>query len=137
MSRILESVDSKGEFKEFDLDLIWTTPILMSEDKHVNNVIASHENLNKFIEIMKTWGEVINVTFKKALYQKQDILSVLIDKQREIIIAAHKYGYYDYPKKITSKKLSERVNISKGTMVEHLRKAEGRLLAEILTGIST
>ena len=60
---------------------------------------------------------------------------MLTQKQRETIIAAYDHGYYDYPKRITGDELSKRVNISKGTLMEHLRKAEGRLLREILTGI--
>ena len=74
------------------------------------------------------------MTFKKAAYQKHDILSVLTEKQREILVAAQKYGYYDYPKKISSELLSKKVNISRATLVQHLRKAEGRILAEIMAG---
>ena len=70
-------------------------------------------------------------------YQKHDILSVLTEKQRDILITAHENGYYDYPKKINSEKLSEKVKVSKATLVQHLRKAEGRLLSEILTGYSS
>ncbi len=62
---------------------------------------------------------------------------MLTMKQREAMIAAYDHGYYDYPKKITGDELAKRVNISKGTLMEHLRKAEGRLLREILMGHSS
>jgi predicted DNA binding protein len=130
-----ESEDTMDLFKEFNLDLIYSTPTIISEDRCTFSVIGDNKNLTKFAELIKIHaGTIENLTFQKARYQKQDILSVLTDKQREIIIAAHKYGYYDYPKKINSEKLSQKVNISKGTMVEHLRKAEGRILNEILAG---
>jgi predicted DNA binding protein len=119
---------------EFKLDLIWTTPTLISEKKLVYSCIGDQKNLTKFIEIMKNYGEIVNMRFPKAAYQEHDILSVLTEKQREVLIAAHEHGYYDYPKKINSERLSEKVNISKATLVQHLRKAEGRLLANILAG---
>jgi predicted DNA binding protein len=74
------------------------------------------------------------MTFKKAAYQKHDIISILTDKQKEILIAANKHGYYDYPKKINSEQLAKKVNLSKATLVQHLRKAEGRLMANIFAG---
>ena len=130
--------DSKAVFKEFDLDLIVSTPWIVSNEKHTYSMIGDNENLNKYIELIKTnVGNIQNMTFKKAAYQKQDILSVLTDKQRKILITAHKFGYYDYPKKINSVRLSEKINISKPTLVQHLRKAEGRILDEIMTGCSS
>ena len=43
-------------------------------------------------------------------------------------------GYYDYPKKITSERLAEKINMSRGTILEHLRKAEGRIIEELVSG---
>jgi len=122
-------------FKEFDLDLITTTPNLISKEKIVCSMIGDQKNLARFVELIRTnVGEIKNMSFKKAVYQRQEILSVLTEKQRNVLITAHQCGYYDYPKKINSKKLSEKVNISKPTLVQHLRKAEGRILGEILSG---
>ena len=89
----------------------------------------------KFIELVKKdVGEIINMKFQRAAYQKHDILSVLTDKQKEIVLAAKKHGYYDYPKKINSEDLAKRIGLSKATTLEHLRKAEERLMESILEG---
>ena len=88
----------------------------------------------KFVELMRPYGEVVDMRFQRAAYQEHDILSVLTDKQREILITAFKHGYYDYPRRINSEKLSHKVDISKATLLEHMRKAEGRLLSNILAG---
>jgi hypothetical protein len=128
---------SKTLFKEFDLDLITTTPTIMTENTYTCSVIGDQKHVARFKELMETnIGKAINMKWQKAAYQKHDILSVLTDKQKEILITANHYGYYDYPKKINSKQLSEKVNISRATLVEHLRKAESRLLANILAGYS-
>ena len=132
-----EPEGSVDMFREFDLDLIFSQPFIMAPDKCTFSVIGEQKSLNRFVELMKGQASrIINMTLKKAAYRRKDILSVLTEKQKNIIIAARKYGYYDYPKKISSEKLSKRLNITKGTMLEHLRKAEGRLLAEILAGYS-
>jgi predicted DNA binding protein len=119
-----------------DLEIIYSTPMIISEEKHIYSCIGDHENLIKFLDFIKTMGTIKNMTFKRAVYQKHDILTILTEKQKEILITAHRYGYYDYPKKINSEELSEKVDISRATMVEHLRKAEGRIVNEILTGYS-
>ena len=122
------------QYIEFKMELIWTSPIIFSEDKRTYSCIGDQESISKFIELMKNYGEVVNMTFKKASYQKHDILTVLTNKQREILIAAKKHGYYKYPRKINSEELAQKIGISKGTTVEHLRKAEERLIENILAG---
>ena len=127
--------DAEGLFREFDLDLIHTTPTIISDERHTYTVIGDHATLNRFVELLgKMAGKVVNMTFTKGLYARQDILSILTDKQRDILITANRYGYYEYPRRINSTRLAEKVDISKPTLVQHLRKAEGRLMAEILAG---
>jgi DNA-binding XRE family transcriptional regulator len=133
--RNLKPEESKEEFKEFDLDIIYTTPIIMSLERYTCSVIGDQENLAKFIKIMETnFGKIENMIFQKGAYQRHDIISILTDKQKEILIAANKHGYYDYPKKINSEQLAKKVNISKATLVQHLRKGEGRLMENIFGG---
>lgn len=133
-----EPEETKEQFREFDLDIIYTTPMIIEKDRQVISVLGEQKDLKKFIELIKPNAErITNMTFKRAAYQKQDVLSVLTPKQKETIIAAYDNGYYDYPKKITSEELSKKVNVSKGTLMEHLRKAEGRILREILIGYSS
>jgi predicted DNA binding protein len=127
-----ESIDF---FKRRDLDLVHTIPNFVSEDKIIISVIGTQEHHSKFIEIMKEYkGEIVKMSFKKAAYQKHDILSVLTDKQKEIIIAAQKHGYYKYPRKIKTEELAKKIGISKGTAIEHLRKGEERLMENIVAG---
>jgi predicted DNA binding protein len=52
------------------------------------------------------------------------------------MVSAFQNGYYDFPKKISSKRLCRKVGISKPTLLQHMRKAECRILGEIMTGYS-
>jgi len=120
--------------KKFDIDIIWDTPSIFTKGKMTLSVIGNEENLKKFLELIKNLGEIKSISFKKATFNEQTILSCLTEKQKEILIAAKKNGYYSYPRKINSQELSEKVGLSKPTVVQHLRKAEVRLVSNILTG---
>jgi predicted DNA binding protein len=133
--RYREEESSKELLRQFDLDLINTTPTKLREDKYTVSVIGDQPNLTRYIDLMRTHiGETVKMSFRRAEYQRQDILAVLTDKQRMVLSEAHRSGYYDYPKRINSTKLAGNVHISKATLVEHLRKAESRLMEGLFAG---
>ncbi len=129
-----EPEETKGQFQESDLGLIHTIPTIVSLEKFTISMMGEQKNLSDFVEMIKNAGTIRKMTFRKAAYQKADILAVLTDKQREVMVAAFLNGYFDYPKKISSKRLCQKVNISKPTLLQHMRKAEGRILNELMTG---
>ena len=133
-----EEGEAAESYGELDLDLIYTTPSFQSLDRVVLSFIGEQRNLMRFVEMLKgaDFGQITNMTFKRGAYQRKDLLSVLTDRQREVMVAAYRYGYYDLPKGISSVRLSEGVALSKPTMLEHLRKAERRLMTEIMAGYS-
>jgi predicted DNA binding protein len=59
-------------------------------------------------------------------------LVYLTKKQRDVITSAFKLGYYDTPKRLDSDQLAEHLNLANSTVVEHIRKAQRRLLAGML-----
>ena len=120
--------------KKFNLDLIWTTPSIMSAEKFVISVVGPQEDLKKYLERVKNLGEIHKISYQKATYTEHDMMSVLTEKQREIVKAAKMYGYYEYPRRINTEELAKKVGVSKATVVEHLRKAEVRLFDNILAG---
>lgn len=133
--RYTEPEEAKNQFQESDLGLIHTIPTIISQEKFTISMMGERKNLSDFVEMMRTnAGTIRNIAFRRAAYQKADILAVLTDKQREVMLAAFQNGYYDYPKKISSKRLCQKVSISKPTLLQHMRKAEGRILKEIMTG---
>ena len=123
-----------GLAKKFDIDIIWDAPSILTKDKMTMSVCGTEKNLKKFLDVIKYIGEIKNVSFKKATFNDQTILSCLTERQREILIAAKKNGYYSYPRKINSQELSKKIGLSKPTVVQHLRKAEGRIILNLLTG---
>jgi predicted DNA binding protein len=120
--------------KDYSFDLVWDTPTLFSHDKFLCSVIGTEENLKRFLSLITFVGVIKQVSYTKATYGESSFLSCLTEKQRKVLIAANKYGYYAYPRKITSEQLAKKVGLSKPTVLQHLRKAEMRLMTHLLAG---
>jgi predicted DNA binding protein len=52
----------------------------------------------------------------------------LSPRQREALALARERGYYEWPRDVTAGELASDLGVAKTTFLEHLRKAEGRLL---------
>ena len=105
----------------------------MNNSKKILYLIQGNEDsIRKFFEAMKILGEVKNINIQKLEYKECAILSDLNTDQKKILSYAKKYGYYDYPRKITSEELSKKIGINKDIAIEVLRKAEKSIISKIL-----
>lgn len=59
------------------------------------------------------------------------LFSLLTERQQEILQAAVHQGYYEVPRRVTHQDVAETLDCSGGTVGEHLRKIEAKLLTEI------
>ncbi len=55
-------------------------------------------------------------------------LDNLTPTQREVFEHAREVGYYEWPRGTTTRELADNLDVSKSTLLEHLRKAESTLL---------
>ncbi|MCU4751346.1 helix-turn-helix domain-containing protein [Halobacteria archaeon AArc-curdl1] len=55
-------------------------------------------------------------------------VDALSERQREIYELACEQGYYTWPRECTTRELADAAGIAKTTLLEHLRKAEAKLL---------
>ena len=115
-------------------NIIFDFPFIFSKEKIVITVITDNKYLKKVLQVLKPLGFVKNISFQKVTFSEYNILSCLTERQKEIIIAAQKNGYYEVPREITAEELSKKLGISKATTVEHLRKAENRIISHIIAG---
>ena len=61
------------------------------------------------------------------------VFTSLTKKQLEAIRAASKFGYYEYPRKSSAEDISKRLHVPRSTFQEHLKKAESKLMASLLS----
>lgn len=60
--------------------------------------------------------------------ERERRMGTLTTTQREVFELARDRGYYQWPRGISTRELASELGVSKTTMLEHLRKAESKLL---------
>lgn len=117
--------------RQFDLKLEY--PIIFDGATCQFGVIGSPEELNNIVKTAKEigWGfEILSI----QKYDPLDInaFSKLTKKQKEILLQAYNNGYFDHPRKINAGQLAKKIGIHKTTLLDHLHKAEKRLIRNII-----
>jgi predicted DNA binding protein len=108
-------------------------PIGIGDGKIKISFIGNEMQVKEFMEKI----DAIGIHYKVVLLADVNFspispLSQLTEKQREVLIKAYKLGYYDIPRKITTEELAQKLGLVDSTVVEHLRKAEQRLITQII-----
>lgn len=108
-------------------------PIGIGDGKIKISFIGNEMQVKEFMEKI----DAIGIHYKVVLLADVNFspispLSQLTEKQRQVLIKAYKLGYYDIPRKITTEELAQQLGLVDSTVVEHLRKAEQRLITQII-----
>ncbi len=108
-------------------------PLEIRDEKLKISFIGNENQMQDFFKKVTEKGIRYKVTsLTDASFSPDSPLNKLTEKQREALIAAHKLGYYDVPRRINTEQLAKKLGVSDSTLVEHLRKAEKRLIDNIL-----
>ncbi len=118
-----------GNARKLNLNVLWDVPIIKSRDRFVFGCVGEDQELRKLLAVVREMGEIVSVRFQKPSFRNHSPTDCLTEKQRRLFSTARRLGYYDYPRRINATQLAERVGLSKATTLEHLRKAESRLMA--------
>jgi len=121
-------------FRGPDIPEVYLCPPIEFKDRKLKLTFVG--NLNEIKKLLAR-AEKVGQRFKilsltDARFSPDSILHVLTEKQRKILSLAYTNGYYDVPRKIDSEELAQMLKIVKSTLVEHLRKAEKRLITDIM-----
>ena len=116
--------------------LMTRPPDFLDVDRMKVEVVGKEKEIKEFLQYANKWS---NNSFKilglTSIDTKgESLLSKLTTRQRQMVLTAYALGYYDVPRKISSDDLSRHLNVDKSTLVEHLRKAERKLIGSIIAG---
>lgn len=98
----------------------WTVLVDADRETLGGRVAAIREEMDADVRIE-------NVT---AAYTAGGVLPLdeLSERQREVFTLARRQDYYTWPRGVSATELADELDISKPTLLEHLRKAEAKLL---------
>lgn len=75
----------------------------------------------------------VDVTVERiGPYPSDDLEAILTDRQQEVLTTALELGYYDVPRNVTHGDIADRLELSTGTVGEHLQKIESRVFASLI-----
>jgi hypothetical protein len=105
-------------------------PFSLRDEKIRVTWVGDNEQVKEFLESIRISYKIVSLM--DAKFSPSSPLSRLTEKQRDAIILAFKLGYFETPRKISIDELSAKLGLASSTLDVHLRKAERRLLAEML-----
>jgi HTH DNA binding domain len=115
--------------------LVARPPDFLDVDRMKVEVVGKETDIKKILQNASTWSNTYKILGLTSIDTKEEsLVSRLSIKQRQALLTAFALGYYDVPRKISSEELSHHLNADKSTIVEHLRKAEKKLIDGIITG---
>jgi hypothetical protein len=103
---------------------------IVSQGTVISDSIAWTIILDGYSELKKLLKEFIDskieVKVMKVVKVKQG--SIITARQEQIVKIALETGFYDFPRRITLRKLAEKLNVSPSTLSEILRRAEKNII---------
>jgi len=109
-------------------------PDFLDVDRMKVEMIGKENEIKKLLHYTNKWGDnsfkILGLTSIDT--KGASLLSKLTLRQRQMLLTAYALGYYDMPRRISSDELSRHLKLDKSTIVEHLRKAERKIIGGII-----
>lgn len=110
-------------------------PDFLDVDRMKVEVVGRETDIKKLLQHASTRTNTYKILGLTSVDAKaESLLSKLTAKQKQVLLTAFALGYYDVPRRVSSEDLSRHLNTDKSTIVEHLRKAERKLIDGIIAG---
>ncbi|MEI7434186.1 MAG: helix-turn-helix domain-containing protein [Methanomicrobiales archaeon] len=126
ITRFLQTYGSKFE-----------PPVVFENDCLTFNMVGTPEDFNTFVSdaAEKGWGlEILSVCDYNP--DVSGVFDVLTPRQKKILIESYRLGFFDQPRRLNAGELAEKMGINKSTLLEHIHKAEKRLIGQIIAQVA-
>ena len=129
------NVRSPGFVGQRELMPYLSTPFEFKDGKLRITLLGNSSQVKRYLTDLskQTLVKYRVASLTDARFPPNSPIGRLTDKQRRVLITAYRLGYYDVPRRVTSEELAKKLNLVKSTFSAHVRKAERRLLAELLS----
>lgn len=112
-------------------------PIVFENDCLTFSMAGDPEDFSTFVKdaAEKGWGlEILSVGDYNP--EVSGIFDILTPKQKAILLESYRRGFFDHPRRINAGELAEKMGMHKTTLLEHIHKAEKRLIGHILEQVA-
>lgn len=110
--------------------------------EHYNVVSFAEEKSRALFDKVRSGGRQVELLTKKRLHVQPllntrsvavpALLSGITDRQLDALLLAARHGMYDTPRATTAAAIADAVGLSRSTFEEHLRKAENKLVHNLV-----
>lgn len=129
-SNYLVTKDSCGAYSAVDRNhgILRRQNVITATHREYSVLFFRRTDLKAMIEDFRAIGDV---TLGKVS-EFNESTAKLTDRQFEAIECALSEGYFEWPREVDSEAIAEKLGVSRATFLEHLRKAESKLLTEAI-----
>ncbi len=102
-------------------------PIRFSKGREICTLVFENkEDLRKMLKSLEVDWKIVRIENVNLQFDLKD----LTPQQLKAVNLAIEKGYFEIPKKVNLEELSEQMKLSRTTFLEHLRKAEKKILSK-------
>lgn len=105
--------------------------IRFSAGREYYQVLGSPADVSALLRDLGQQGELRVLSVREASVEPEageTDWAGLTDKQAQALVAAHRAGYYEWPRQCSATKLARDLGLSSSAFLDHLRTAEARLI---------
>jgi predicted DNA binding protein len=124
------------------LDILHISPVMVERGWQYHRIVVfRHKDFEELLRRLGEAGFLVEVLRKvpfegfiaSSLTLNADALfSALTDKQMDALLTAHRFGYFNFPRRADVQEIAATKHVPRTTYSDNLKKAEGKLVSALI-----